>query len=139
MAGVATQTGQRAPRDEDGTVPLGGRLPAWRPGPYTLIAAVFFAVMNVLAWRNNIISDFGQHASAIDRIAGLEHRRASLNAFTSRGSVYGSGRQGGRTVIFTVLGCLPASLRIRPASSSCWKWLRTVRGVRPICVATEEV
>ncbi len=69
MAGVATQTGQRAPRDEDGTVPLGGRLPAWRPGPYTLIAAVFFAVMNVLAWRNNIISDFGQHASAIDRIA----------------------------------------------------------------------
>lgn len=40
-----------------------------RPSPYPLVAAAFFVVMNVLAYRNNIISDFGQHASAIERVA----------------------------------------------------------------------
>ncbi|MCQ4084907.1 hypothetical protein NGB36_31160 [Streptomyces sp. RB6PN25] len=44
------------------------RLTAWRPSPYLLVATAFFVFMNVLAWRNNIISDFGQHASAIERI-----------------------------------------------------------------------
>ncbi|PWI45604.1 hypothetical protein CK485_03630 [Streptomyces sp. ICBB 8177] len=39
-----------------------------RPSPYVVVAGVFFVLMNVLAWRNNIISDFGQHASAIERV-----------------------------------------------------------------------
>ncbi|GAA1903324.1 hypothetical protein [Streptantibioticus ferralitis] len=69
MAGVLTTdggtagTGQRAPRAGGAT-----RLAAWRPGPYAIIATAFLVLMTVLAWRNNIISDFGQHASAIDRI-----------------------------------------------------------------------
>ncbi len=69
MAGVlttdgdSTGTGRRVPR-------AGGaaRLASWRPSPYALVATAFLVLITVLAWRNNIISDFGQHASAIDRI-----------------------------------------------------------------------
>jgi hypothetical protein len=69
MTGVLTTDGgstgaaQRVPRP-GGTARLAG----WRPGSYALIATAFLVLITVLAWRNNIISDFGQHASAIDRI-----------------------------------------------------------------------
>ena len=40
-----------------------------RPGlGYVLVASAFFVLISVLAWRNHIISDFGQHASAIERV-----------------------------------------------------------------------
>ncbi|AEW94365.1 MULTISPECIES: hypothetical protein [Streptomycetaceae] len=45
-----------------------GRWRSLRPGPYAVTATLFFALVTVLAWRNPVISDFGQHASAIERI-----------------------------------------------------------------------
>ena len=49
----------------------------WRPGPYAVAATLFFLVMSVLALRNNIISDFGQHASAIERVKSDPFRPAN--------------------------------------------------------------
>ncbi len=70
MAGVLTTTRDAGggPRNGESALGVGRRLRAWRPGPYAVIAALFFVLVNVLAWRNNIISDFGQHASAIERV-----------------------------------------------------------------------
>src|SRR5206468_357266 len=58
--------------DDDGTGAardarplLAGRL---RPTPYLLFGTAFWLVVSVTAWRTPIAADFGQHASAVQRI-----------------------------------------------------------------------
>ncbi|WP_327290898.1 hypothetical protein [Streptomyces sp. NBC_01198] len=40
----------------------------WRPTPYTLVGTGFWLLLAVVAWHTPIASDFGQHASAVQRV-----------------------------------------------------------------------
>jgi hypothetical protein len=40
----------------------------WRPTPYLLFGTAFWLVVAAAAWRTPIASDFGQHASAVQRV-----------------------------------------------------------------------
>lgn len=40
----------------------------WRPSPYLLFGTAFWLVVGITAWRTPIASDFGQHASAVQRV-----------------------------------------------------------------------
>ncbi|WP_225844861.1 hypothetical protein [Streptomyces sp. HPF1205] len=40
----------------------------WRPTPYLLVGTAFWLVVTITAWRAPIAADFGQHASAVQRI-----------------------------------------------------------------------
>ncbi|CAG7622786.1 hypothetical protein [Actinacidiphila bryophytorum] len=53
--GVALRSGTRA-------------LAAWRPTPYTVAGTAFWLLLAVVAWHTPIASDFGQHASAVQRV-----------------------------------------------------------------------
>lgn len=44
------------------------RAPAWRPTPYAVVGTGFWLLLAVVAWHTPIASDFGQHASAVQRI-----------------------------------------------------------------------
>ncbi|WUH93283.1 hypothetical protein OG900_26330 [Streptomyces sp. NBC_00433] len=41
---------------------------AWRPTPYAIIGTGFWLLLAVVAWHTPIASDFGQHASAVQRV-----------------------------------------------------------------------
>lgn len=55
MTGVALRAGTRA-------------LVAWRPTPYAIAGTGFWLLLAVVAWHTPIASDFGQHASAVQRV-----------------------------------------------------------------------
>lgn len=44
------------------------RASRWRPTPYLIAGTAFWLVMTITAWRTPIAADFGQHASAVQRI-----------------------------------------------------------------------
>ncbi|MFG1805822.1 hypothetical protein [Streptomyces sp. NPDC049040] len=52
-------------------VAVGGRARArtWRPSPYAVVGTGFWLLLAVVAWHTPIASDFGQHASAVQRVA----------------------------------------------------------------------
>lgn len=47
---------------------LAARAARWRPTPYLMFGSAFWLVVAVTAWRTPIASDFGQHASAVQRV-----------------------------------------------------------------------
>jgi hypothetical protein len=61
MPGVLTDLGLR-------TTAIPARRRPWRPTPYQLAGGAFWLAMSIAAWRTPIASDFGQHASAIERV-----------------------------------------------------------------------
>ncbi|MDX6328933.1 MAG: hypothetical protein QOI83_1316, partial [Streptomycetaceae bacterium] len=61
MPGVLTDLGLQ-------TNAIPARHRPWRPTPYQLIGGAFWLAMSAATWHMPIASDFGQHASAIERV-----------------------------------------------------------------------
>lgn len=66
-------TAPRPPREAGGASRRGPAWrrswrPAWRPAPYAVVGGGFWLLVAVVAWHTPIMSDFGQHASAVQRI-----------------------------------------------------------------------
>ncbi|WP_333771143.1 hypothetical protein [Streptomyces sp. IBSBF 2435] len=47
---------------------FGTRALAWRPTPYVLVGAGFWLLLSIVSWHTPIAADFGQHASAVQRV-----------------------------------------------------------------------
>lgn len=70
------------------TSPL-ARARAWRVTPYAVVGTLFWLVVAAVAWRTPITSDFGQHASAVERIkADWRHPANPLLDLPGTGSPY---------------------------------------------------
>jgi hypothetical protein len=41
---------------------------AWRPTPYAVVGTGFWLLLAIVAWHTPVASDFGQHASAVQRV-----------------------------------------------------------------------
>ncbi|MGW5354675.1 hypothetical protein ACWERV_29690 [Streptomyces sp. NPDC004031] len=49
-------------------VTVAPRVRAWRPSPYAVAGSAFWLLIAVVAWHTPVMSDFGQHASAVQRV-----------------------------------------------------------------------
>lgn len=87
------EPGRGAPAATGAPVPLlnriGARVRAWRVTPYAVVGTAFWLVVAVTAWRVPIASDFGQHASAVERVkADWRHPANPLLDLPGTGSPY---------------------------------------------------
>ncbi|MFJ2636431.1 hypothetical protein ACIO6U_31380 [Streptomyces sp. NPDC087422] len=65
------------------------RARAWRVTPYAVVGTLFWLVVAAAAWRTPIASDFGQHASAVERVkADWRHPANPLLDLPGTGSPY---------------------------------------------------
>ncbi|MEW2517662.1 hypothetical protein [Actinacidiphila alni] len=83
--GAAAATGPRpSPASR-----LAARVRAWRVTPYAVVGTLFWLVVAATAWRVPIASDFGQHASAVERVkADWRHPANPLLDLPGTGSPY---------------------------------------------------
>jgi hypothetical protein len=121
---------------------IGARVRAWRVTPYAVVGTAFWLVVAVTAWRVPITSDFGQHASAVERIrADWRHPANPLLDLPGTGSPYFSpyivtlgllARATGATAREMVRCCGPVNLAVLVTGVGAYARTLSARRMAPV-------